>query len=434
MPRKFIFRKGTQAGPATGEIMNECLMNPLSDPRLRERFCNNCTLHKGARRTIKVLLETSNGYIVERKNGKATRNLLEVEILPYNKIIYTSDFKFTNGFNIQSLATLLKSKVLFHNGANEKVEHGGSAIYFRQVVLEEHVSRPKCRNHTCWLSDYCKVHLRQYANLDIQQSEILLMKGIEGQGLFVSYPTPGEYKNKLMFYGLSRYLREHLSDGHQLEDIKVTEWLQHGDFYANMAVARSINDKFPNFLNIKKLSFSNALRASDIDGRRNNAVPMQKKISSGPKLPFGTRTDIAVFVSGETIADYGGIIRNREDVDKDYDYEAENQTVQTTAPFTIEIADNKTELLDGACHRKAATFANSFGPNLQKNTNGGFTDPRLLHMFSKEQKWDDDKLIMRGEARSIMHNEEILVSYFKNYWLGADVSFGTWSQDYVYKK
>ena len=65
----------------------------------------------------------------------------------------------------------------------------------------------RCKNKTCFISNFCLVHLKTIMNLEIKDSEVLRELGIQGKGLFAYCPTYGSdpifdaKRNHIAYYG-----------------------------------------------------------------------------------------------------------------------------------------------------------------------------------------------------------------------------------------
>ena len=456
MPRVFEFRKGTSAGKKQGELLPHfpCVVNPRPDDDLNKRMCIQCTATNGDRRIIKVLAETKKeGWIIEELASKKKRRTTTVfvEVKEYNKILSVpgaKGYKLAPGVTKKFIVEVLGKYVLLHAGM-QPTKHGNPR--YDRVVQQSNTTKKKqrCRNNSCYDDTYCKKHLQQILNLDIRQSEMLTSKGIQGNGLFVEYPTPAKYVNQLRLYGLERYLRFR---DYNSDEINIAEWLAYGEYYASLAVPRRIQDMY-DLNESRRMVFNEQMKSRPQRGER-LGFPEEP---IGPPSP--SYEEIHIFQRGDRIIDYHGEKLTQEEVDKRYDYENENgERVEPTAPFTL-------ASIDGACSRNAGAYANAFGPGpTKKDGSPVFTkklskhdkpnDPRFVlggNLYNngfgtkKDRKDGSKYLTLLGGSKHTdnygWNGEEILYSYGvaanhggdkekDDYWEGMSEYYGTWSESY----
>ena len=483
MPKIFEFRKGKAAGVKQGDLLADfpCTINPRdANDTLNQRLCRQCTAFNGDRRTIKVLLESDDGWIVEKKSsdeggrkkdakkgrkkkgnkkGKKQQShiMALVEVKEYNSVIYRrfkNDYILSPGVTAERLRNTIQRNVIVHllNDDDDDSDMGDPQ-YERVVVEQEETNekrRLRCRNNACLDNTYCKKHLSYVQNIDTRQSDLLTSKGIEGRGLFVDYPAPMKYINRLRLYGLDRYLR---ARKYIIKNINMSEWLAHGEYYAKLGIARSVWDIYE-MDEARQMVFTEQMtrRPQRPDPTTPYATPPR-----GPKTPLWR--DLAVFTDQENIILYDGEFLTQEQVDKRYDYkDTRRRRVQPTAPFTM-------GSVDAACWRNSASAANAFGPGPVKS-NGApvFTnklstkdkpnDPETVlggHLYNNGFNTKDapdkpgfkyialmGKSAQRTDGDRAWNGEEILIDYglsdqhsgpqSDDYWQGSSDYYGSWSE------
>ena len=114
-----------------------------------------------------------------------------------------------------------------------------------------------------------------------------------------------------------------------------------------------------------------------------------------------------VFKKGDKITEYGGNVLSKRVLDEWYDYKTpEGKTIETTAPYGLEVEADGKQFYDAACMRKAGAYVNA-----TKGT-GKIRNAKL------------DKGALYA-LRNIYKGDEILTSYGRHYWRGSSPQYST---------